>query len=243
MNCRHENIYWEDLFKPEKQNNNNYRHHNAYCLDCNATKGRVFAGDLQRWYVRKVEEWLKSNGLTEKIGDYHSTYQFVEFVEKNNYQQQWNKLCLGKIHENFEGLLGQAIFFEYAKSVEHLCQEFKKEKEQEKPNNPDPEREIILNYYKSNNIKSIKLTNNKLLIKYNHKEEEEEEEAKTSELKQIKKYIQNYSQNNQLSLADLEKTENNSSNSNLPLYLASAVGIGAFILLLIFILTRNNKRR
>ncbi|CAI2162057.1 11671_t:CDS:2 [Funneliformis geosporum] len=77
MTCRHENIYWEDFFKSEKQNNYQYRHKNAYCMDCDA---------------KKVREWLKSNGLTKLYTlnneEIHSYNDFEEFIDNNNYRKQ-----------------------------------------------------------------------------------------------------------------------------------------------------------
>lgn len=140
MNCRHENIFWEDFFKPEKQKDNNYHHHDAYCLDCNETKGKLFASKCQTWYCKKIKEWLVEQGLAEKFDHLYLTNNFNEFVKKNNFEEQWNKLQGGRIDDNygFEGLIGQGVFWESAKSIEHLCLEFKKEKEKD---NPNPERE------------------------------------------------------------------------------------------------------
>lgn len=55
-NCRHENIHWEDFFKEEKQNNTNYRHQNAYCVDCGADEGKSVAFSIQKWYRKKIED-------------------------------------------------------------------------------------------------------------------------------------------------------------------------------------------
>jgi len=112
------------------------------------------------------------------------------------------------------------------------------------------EREQFLQYFTKNNIKSIKLENNKLIIKYNHKEEEEEE-PKTEELQKIKDYIQKQP-TNILTKEELEKNskEDRSSNSvgnknkgdKTSLYIGCGIA-GAFILLLIIVLARNHQKK
>jgi len=71
---------------------------------------------------------------------------FDEFVKKNNLEEQWKELQIGNgkwSNEDFQGLFGQLYFFEIARGIEYLCQEFKKQKEQEIPseNSPEAERE------------------------------------------------------------------------------------------------------
>ena len=145
MTCRHENIFWEDFFKEPKKNK-------AYCLDCSADKGKPIASAIKIWYVEKVKEWLRKNKLTKIYvlngEEIHSYNDFEEFVDKNNYKKQWDDLNFGSI-ENidsnyFGGFGGQAIFFEYARSIEYLCKEFKKEKEKDDPNERERERESKL---------------------------------------------------------------------------------------------------
>jgi len=61
QSCQHKNIVWEDFFKKDKiingEVNNKIRSNNAYCLDCNENKGKMFAISLQNWYCKKIEDW------------------------------------------------------------------------------------------------------------------------------------------------------------------------------------------
>jgi len=144
-NCQHKNIAWEDFFNPKKQNNNNYHHKNAYCLDCGADKGKSVAYAIQKWYRKKIEDWLITNELAEKKfyqnKEYYFFYDFIKFIKENypNLEESLNDLKYGKIDKDFNGLLGQIIFWETAKSIEYLCLEFKKEK-QNTPNIPQPRK-------------------------------------------------------------------------------------------------------
>ena len=96
-----------------------------------------------------------------------------------------------------------------------------------------------MNYFQQHNIKSIKIKDNKLVIKYNHKEEEEE--PKTTELQQIKSFTEKLGRS-ELSLTDLEQMNNQSPNSNKGLYIGLAiVGIVA-VIILGYLLLRKNKR-
>ena len=137
-NCQHKNIYWEDFFKLPKKNK-------TYCLNCGTNKGKTFASVAQRWYAKEIKEWLVNNGLVEKKTvnntDYYFCNNFIEFVKKNNYEQQWNDLNRGKIdgEYNFEGFTEQLTIWETAKSIEYICREFKKEKENN-PNIPQPRK-------------------------------------------------------------------------------------------------------
>ena len=105
----------------------------------------------------------------------------------------------------------------------------------------------VLQFFQKSNIQSIKIKGGKLIIKYNHKEEEEEEEEpNTNELKQTKSYLQKIGKQ-ELSLSDLEQSNNqpntsdNKSNKDLYIGLAATgiltVGIIAWLLM------RNKKNK
>ena len=137
--CRHENIAWDDLFKENKSTRNKF-----YCLDCGEVKGALFAMAITKWYKQKIEDWLKDNKLVEKFeNDGRKGYFFhdwIKFLEKNNYKEVWDKFCRGKIDESyFDGFGEQMVIFEFAKSIESFCLEFKKEK-QNNPNAPQPRK-------------------------------------------------------------------------------------------------------
>jgi len=96
-----------------------------------------------------------------------------------------------------------------------------------------------LSYFKRHNIKSIRLKGDKLIIKYNHKEEEEE--PNTNELQQTKSYLQKIGKN-ELTLSDLEQSNrSNSPESNKGLYISLAV-VGIIVVgVIAWLLMRNKK--
>jgi len=128
-NCQHQNIHWEDFFKLPKKNK-------AYCVDCGDNKSKLFTKNVQKWYCKKIENWLKDNNLTTELNGNYSFGEFTIFLSTNNYVGYWYKLRSGKIEEEFGNVLGgQILFWEVCKSIEYLCLEFKKEK-QNNPNTP-----------------------------------------------------------------------------------------------------------
>ncbi|WNE40195.1 MAG: Ribonuclease Y [Mycoplasmataceae bacterium] len=147
-NCLHKNIHWEDFFKPEKQNDWNYHHQNAYCLDCGAIKGRSFANQCQSWYLEKIGKWFDDELGKNYIYGIEAN-QFSEFIKENypNFEQNYQNLKNGKLDEEyFDGFGGQMLFFEVARSIEKCCLEFKEKKQNShsKPqsnNKPNRERE------------------------------------------------------------------------------------------------------
>lgn len=153
MNCNHENIYWDDFFKKEKIKN-------AYCLDCGDDKSDKFSVAFQRWYYKKIEKWLKDN--TSVIGS-----EFDNFLKKKNYYDVYSDLQRGRLGSMISDFMNQELYWEMAGYIEKYCQEFKKEKEQKKPNNPKREREREISQLK----KKIK----KLEKKSNRTPEEEAE--------------------------------------------------------------------
>ena len=123
-------------------------------------------------------------------------------------------------------------------------------------NNPIRERERerereqnLLSYFQKNSISSMRLDNNKLLIKYNHKAEEELDTiiSNSLELQQIKDYLENIP-NKTITKSELEsKTKQDSSNSDNPsdktgLYVGLGIG-GVILILSIFILVRKTRKR
>jgi hypothetical protein len=69
-------------------------------------------------------------------------------------------------------------------------------------------RKQILIYFQEHGIEKVRVEGNKLIIKYNHKEEEVEKEANSPELQQIQSYCSSKGVNS-LTLNDLKKGSNN----------------------------------
>ena len=105
--------------------------------------------------------------------------------------------------------------------------------------------EDVLQFFKKSNIQSIKIKGDKLIIKYNHKEEEEEEEPNTNELQQTKSYLQKIGKQ-ELSLSDLEQRNNNSNSpdkSNKGLYNGLTIVAVLAVGIIAWLLMRNKKER
>jgi len=218
---------------PKKQNNNNYHHKNAYCLDCGADKGKSVAYAIQKWYYKQIESWLITNGLAEKKlfqgEELYSFYDFIKFIQENhpNLEQHWNDLFFGKIDKDFDGLLGQGIFFETAKSIEYICGEFKKEK-QNIPNTPQPRKG------KDNN---------------NHREREREREQIQQDITNLENRP-NKTPAEEQELTDkknkLAKLENNTQNNNDNSWLKPALLIGGGLLIIgviVILITKKAKSK
>ena len=86
----------------------------------------------------------------------------------------------------------------------------------------------MLQFFQKSNIQSIEIKGDKLIIKYNHKEEEKE--PNTNELQQTKSYLQKIGKN-ELSLSELEQRSNqpNPPKSNKGLY----VGLAAVVVFVV----------
>ncbi|MDR1670352.1 MAG: hypothetical protein LBR43_01315 [Spiroplasmataceae bacterium] len=110
-------------------------------------------------------------------------------------------------------------------------------------NDNNSNREKIQQYFKSNNIKSIQLEDQELIIEYNNSQVERKI-ANTSELQEIKAYCQ--AQNlKSLNLSNLEQNYNPSTspNSNKRLYWGLGIA-GVLVLGLIsyyFLITKNKE--
>ena len=117
----------------------------------------------------------------------------------------------------------------------------------EERDNPDDDlnleevREKILSYFREHGIESIRLKNNKLVIKYNFKEEEE---PNLPELQQIQSYLQAKGVNF-LTLNDLKKGNNNqeSGYAKLLFYGGITVAIAFVVGLIAYLAYRSEKNR
>jgi len=117
-------------------------------------------------------------------------------------------------------------------------------KERDSPDdglNLEKVRKEILGYFREHGIESIRLKNNKLVIKYNFKEEEEEE-ANSSELQQIQSYCQAKGINF-LTLSELKKGNNKqeSGYGKLLFYGGIALAVGLVIGLIAYLAYRSEK--
>jgi hypothetical protein len=127
------------------------------------------------------------------------------------------------------------------------------EEEKRRRKNPDDEPNLkeeekkILSYFREHGIESIRLKNNKLVIKYNFKEEEEEdplEEGNKRELLQIYTYCQAKGINS-LTLKDLEKINANQEPGygKILFYGGIAVAVVLIVGLIVYLVYRSEKNR
>jgi len=131
-NCHHKNIQWQEFQKKLK----NYQN-KAYCVDCGATESKSVARAIWKWYCEKIEEWLKNQncltvtlGVNNDIKVDNSKVEWREFLKKNDFWQNWQDAHVGRLDPDyFKGLLKQGLLFEFAKSIEQLCEELVKEKQ------------------------------------------------------------------------------------------------------------------
>ena len=121
-----------------------------------------------------------------------------------------------------------------------IKEEKKKRPKDDDDTNLEEARKEILGYFRKHGIESIRLKNNKLVIKYNFKEEEEE--ANTQELQQIQSYCQSKGIN-LLTLNDLKKGNNNqeSGYGKLLFYGGIALAVGLVIGLIAYLAYRSEK--
>ena len=221
-NCRHENIHWEDFFKPEKQNTYKYHHQKAYCIDCGADKGEKVAKAIQRWYCNKIDEWLKSQGMER--GGYDPNWLML--LKNNNYYEDWwiKAQSRGIDPDYFEGLFGQSDFFEFARNIEYFCQELIKEKNKPNENPNDNDNQQI---QKKNKIKRLKRIIKNLENKSNRTPSEDQELT-----------------TKKAQLAQLENEQNNNTNNNSWLQPTLIIGGSIIVIGLIWWATakKNNKK-
>jgi len=83
------------------------------------------------------------------------------------------------------------------------------------------DKDIIFQYFQQKNIKSIRLENDKLIIKYNNSTTESKE-ASNNELQRTKSYLQKIGKS-ELFLSDLERNNNQSPKSNKVFYIGLAI--------------------
>src|SRR4051794_9010964 len=115
--------------------------------------------------------------------------------------------------------------------------------------NSQPEKlndKTLLQYFQKNNVKSIKLESNKLIIEYNGKSQKETKEINNQELEKIKSFAEKLGKN-ELTLQDLEQSSNNNSanspeKSNKVLYIGLSI-VGVLVMVLFtWLLVRNKKK-
>ncbi|RHZ35676.1 hypothetical protein [endosymbiont GvMRE of Glomus versiforme] len=111
--CSHQNIEWKDFFKKDKSEN-------AYCLDCGDEESKRFSESLQRWYYKKITEWLREKDL--------KTYEFNNFLRQENYYDVWSDVQRGRFEGAVSNFLEQATMWKIAENIEDYCLEFAKSK-------------------------------------------------------------------------------------------------------------------
>ena len=177
--------------------------------------------------LKKCEDWeIKRK---EKLNNYLT-----------NQKDTWN-MSFGSGHTYFfncqkckdsDAFTEKQNSFGDIKNLNHTCSKDKQ----------PAERENVLNYFKTHNIKSIKLENNKLVIEYNDSQTESKE-IKDSVSQQIKSYAERLGVK-QLSLSDLEQSSNgsNSPKSNKGIYIGLA-GVGVLVVgIVAWLLVRNKNK-
>jgi hypothetical protein len=136
--------------------------------------------------------------------------------------------------------------------------EFKENSGKEQPVENKPTNELsnslpkelndktLLEYFQKNNVKSIKLENNELVIEYNGKQEKENKTINNQELEKIKSLVEKLGKN-ELSLSDLESSSNTNSpdnKTNTGLWMGG--GIGGMVIISVIIglfLKRKNRTK
>ena len=154
---------------------------------------------------------------------------------KNNKQLPWKKVNLSD----------KITIAKFKESADNLESPEKKQVENKPTDNSNSrskelsDKDIIFQYFQQKNIKSIRLENDKLIIKYNNSTTESKE-ASNNELQRTKSYLQKIGKS-ELFLSDLERNNNQSPKSNKVFYIGLAI-VGILIVGIIsWLLTKNKK--
>ncbi|CAG8672841.1 8081_t:CDS:2 [Ambispora leptoticha] len=228
-------------------------------LDTIKVAGKTFASPVVKGKKKKLSDGrteqtvvaIKDKSESKTVRDYGAFLGRQKGVENiplekapSNY---WNRLSR-KDKPIFHKIVGLNDKITIA---EHKSNQENPEKQVEnKPtgnSNSQPKElndKTLLQYFQQKNIKSIKIENEKLIIKYNGSQTETKD-INNLELEQIKSFAEKIGKN-ELSLADLEQKNNQSNTpdkSNKGIYISLAIGGALAIAIIAYFLLRNKKEK
>lgn len=198
---------------------------------------------VKSFFVLDKVKSIKKKGESSGYPDYYSLLIRIEYLN-GRVQEIWTN---EQVEEKYKEL------GTYLKPLPTGKVVTRKDLNIEEQDNPDDEpnleevRKQILSYFRAHGIESVRLKDNKLVIKYNFKEEEEEKELDSRELLQIHYFCQTKGVNF-LTLSDLEERNNTQKPRDLTLlfYAGTAFLVALMIGLIAYFVyqsSRNSHRR